>query len=566
MNPIIESFEPTAQTIVPALLNSFWQGALLAALVWGLLKTLRRVNAATAGLVWWTVLLVVTLLPVANAWHQHSHAISQTFPPLARATKPLNEAPPAPLSPLPPPALAMQTPVPPTVTSLPVANPTEVPSVSTVTPVATPENLLPASSIVRPPAPTPLPPLNSAVTAAQPTRRIEIVAGLWATMLLLAWGLCGGVLLFRLLLGWRQLLRLKRQARPAPTQRFKQLVACLEMKRTVRLGISDQITTPLAAGLRNPMVLLPANLMEELTEAEFDAVVIHELAHLRRWDDWSNLLLQTLQAVLWLNPVVWLVGRQIGLQREIACDDWVIATTGQPKDYATCLTRLMELARPPRLTLPAPGAWMTRSQLSRRVLALLDKRRNVTTRGSMAWTGITVALLIGITLGMFQWAPAIAFAAEPPPKAAAPPPVVPNAPKPPEVPNLPVAPVAKQPSVSNLKLPTPDNVAKFAIKGISSIEGNVSATLITEKPGAGDELVTLRIGDKLGGLELVALDKKSDTVVLRSAVRELTITGGKGGEPAHMTLKDFAGAAAGGRSEGQMISSKPCQKSKSRRI
>lgn len=127
----------------------------------------------------------------------------------------------------------------------------------------------------------------------------------------------------------------------------------------------------------------------------------------------------------------------------------MIATTGQPKDYATCLTRLMELAHPPRLTLPAPGAWMTRSQLSRRVLALLDKRRNVTTRGSMAWTGITVALLIGITLGMFQWAPAIAFAAEPPSKAAPQPPVVPKAPKSPESPVPPVAPVGTEsPAIS----------------------------------------------------------------------------------------------------------------------
>jgi beta-lactamase regulating signal transducer with metallopeptidase domain len=429
MNTLLESLAPVAETLVPALLNSLWQGTILAAVVWGLLKFTRRVNAATTGLVWWTVLLALLVLPLLNLGRsadapRPSDAEANATPSLlVRHEASETRLPESATTPAPLPATGVEA----HAAGLEVADQPASRAAELASVPASPEagaldgneqagELAPAVPISTQVS-AEIPPVPGRAMSGAPARHIEITSGPWAVALLLAWMLCSVVLLARLAMGWRQLRRLKQAARtlanddsPALTRRFDILKAQLTVKRAVKLGVSNRIHTPLAAGLRHPMVLLPANLTDQLTEAELDAVIVHELAHLRRWDDWMNLLQQVVQAVLCLNPVVWFTGRQIALHREIACDDWVIAATGRSKAYASCLTRLMELARPPRLSLPAPGAWMTRGQLSRRVVALLDKRRNVTTRGSLAWTGLSVGMIALLVLISIQWGPAMVLA------------------------------------------------------------------------------------------------------------------------------------------------------------
>ena len=96
-----------------------------------------------------------------------------------------------------------------------------------------------------------------------------------------------------------------------------------------RISVSrDSIRLPITAGLRDPAVLFPASLVPRLTEQDARNVWLHETAHVRRRDDWTNLIQRIVEAVLFFHPVVLWVGRKLNLERELACDDWVVRRTG----------------------------------------------------------------------------------------------------------------------------------------------------------------------------------------------------------------------------------------------
>ena len=82
--------------------------------------------------------------------------------------------------------------------------------------------------------------------------------------------------------------------------------------------------------------------VKELSTAELNSILIHELAHLRRWDDWTNLGQQILKALLFFHPAVWWIESKLALEREMACDDAVLAKTANPRGYAQCLISVAE--------------------------------------------------------------------------------------------------------------------------------------------------------------------------------------------------------------------------------
>src|SRR5213078_2563160 len=91
-----------------------------------------------------------------------------------------------------------------------------------------------------------------------------------------------------------------------------------------------------------PTVVIPAWLMEELPAAELNQILLHELAHLSRWDDWSNLAQKIVKALFFFHPAVWWIERKVSLEREMACDDAVLAENHSPRAYAECLVHLAE--------------------------------------------------------------------------------------------------------------------------------------------------------------------------------------------------------------------------------
>jgi hypothetical protein len=142
-------------------------------------------------------------------------------------------------------------------------------------------------------------------------------------------------------------------------------------------------------GLQRPCIALPRALVEALTIGELDQVILHEHAHVQRRDDWLRLVQTLLLSVMSVHPAALFVSRALNREREMACDEWVVARTGSPRAYARCLARAAEVrGRMKSQSALAPALFGTRHDLVRRVDRLLklkgQARRNVSFAGALA--------------------------------------------------------------------------------------------------------------------------------------------------------------------------------------
>jgi len=270
---------------------------------------------------------------------------------------------------------------------------------------------------------------------------LEIPRGNWPVAVLALAGVAFLIQCARILWSYRHLSRVKAQAVPASAElraSFDEWSLACRIRRPVRLLISDEIQSPIAVGFRRPAVVLPAAVIHQLSGRDLDHVVLHELAHLARRDDWSNLMARFLQGVLAFHPVANWILRQLDREREMACDEWVVEVTGQVKPYAASLARVFELCLARRQALLASGMAVRPSHLRERIGILLRRERDHAD-GSTAGARWRVVLGAGVltcavlfALGSPEW---IAYAQVAPEPAASPQPVAaPAAPQPPAPP------------------------------------------------------------------------------------------------------------------------------------
>jgi beta-lactamase regulating signal transducer with metallopeptidase domain len=163
-------------------------------------------------------------------------------------------------------------------------------------------------------------------------RRIASVN--WPILLAVVWTILVFLLLTRLLLAVKALWTLHRQVRIVPLPRN---TVC---RRRISLAESALVRAPMAIGLWAPKVLFPPSMAAELSQDNWNQILLHEIAHLERYDDWSNFVQKLFLAFNPFNPFLWLVGRDLQVFRELVCDDWVVAGTAHPKIYAQLLARL----------------------------------------------------------------------------------------------------------------------------------------------------------------------------------------------------------------------------------
>src|SRR5947207_907662 len=123
---------------------------------------------------------------------------------------------------------------------------------------------------------------------------------------------------------------------------WTQAVAEFSTGRRVSLCTSEDVSVPTAIGFFRPAVLLPKWAINELSGVELNSILLHELGHLRRWDDWTNLVQKILQALLFFHPAVWWIDSRLALERESACDDFVVTETADARGYAQCLVSVAE--------------------------------------------------------------------------------------------------------------------------------------------------------------------------------------------------------------------------------
>ena len=127
-----------------------------------------------------------------------------------------------------------------------------------------------------------------------------------------------------------------------------------------------RLDAPAVLGWFRPVVLLPARALTGLTEEQIEAVIAHELAHIRRLDCFVNLFQIGVETLLFYHPAVWWVSQRIRAERENCCDDEAIAVSGDAVNYARALTLMEEWRTAPSLMMAA-----NRSPLTQRVLRLL---------------------------------------------------------------------------------------------------------------------------------------------------------------------------------------------------
>jgi beta-lactamase regulating signal transducer with metallopeptidase domain len=210
------------------------------------------------------------------------------------------------------------------------------------------------------------------------------LAAHWAGYLFIAWVVMASIGLARLVAGLWHLLELRRGCAAVNAAELDPAIAAtmeaLNAERSfaarrVTLASSERVRVPSALGLWKPVIVLPAWALAELPANELSIILRHEFAHLRRWDDWTNLVQKVVRAVFFFHPAVWWIESRLSVEREMACDDIVVAETDNPMGYASCLVNLLERSLAQRGWMMAQAIVHRAREASERVAQILDKNR-----------------------------------------------------------------------------------------------------------------------------------------------------------------------------------------------
>jgi len=116
----------------------------------------------------------------------------------------------------------------------------------------------------------------------------------------------------------------------------------LSITNHVALMVCKSVTEPGVWGIRKPVIVFPENMTAELQDAELEAVLIHELAHVSRKDNLFSYVQKVISSLFWFYPVIWWIDRQLLAERERACDDRVIEAGGRSRVYAAGLLKVLK--------------------------------------------------------------------------------------------------------------------------------------------------------------------------------------------------------------------------------
>ena len=209
---------------------------------------------------------------------------------------------------------------------------------------------------------------------------------------------CAGVALLTLHLagGWWRLTRIARRATPIVTGRLTAALPAIAgrigVKRKVRLVESALVRVPSVVGWLRPVIVLPISALAGLPPAHLEAILAHELAHIRRGDFAVNVLQCVVETLLFYHPAVWWVSRRIRVERELCCDDMAAALSPTRVAYARALTSLEELQHATRTVAVAANG----GELLQRVRRILEPQDVSGSR----WSG-GVAMSVVLTVLLF---------------------------------------------------------------------------------------------------------------------------------------------------------------------
>ena len=239
---------------------------------------------------------------------------------------------------------------------------------------------------------------------------LPVISGAWLTVGFAIWVMGAAAWM-----GWAirevaRVGRLKRASQSWTADERRRLAPWVERRlraRGARLGWCDDLDGPALLGFRHPVIALPRLHGARLTDEELQQVLLHEAGHLRRRDDWASLAELAVAGLLWINPVVHVARRGLGLAREMACDDWVVRQTSAPVAYARCLTAVADLRRAGHRASLTAAATGPRSVLARRVTRVLDAHRRPSDRVSRLFALMTPVAVGALAIAMIQAPPLV---------------------------------------------------------------------------------------------------------------------------------------------------------------
>ncbi|MFN0121351.1 MAG: M56 family metallopeptidase [Blastocatellia bacterium] len=247
---------------------------------------------------------------------------------------------------------------------------------------------------------------SAARVTAEPVKRSWTLFHLphWSRILLYIWMAGALLVLTRLAAGLARMWAVNREAEFVTDYRWtilkNRLARQFDLPGDIPLLTSDRIGMPMTWGVWQAVILLPAdadNWSDELREI----VLLHELAHVRRLDCLTQMLAQLACALHWFNPLVWVAARRLRVERELACDDYVLRVGTRASDYAGHLVHMAKTAESHGDLSPVAagsiGVAMACSQLESRVRAILDpaiRRRGLTRRIAMAMALLSLCAIM----------------------------------------------------------------------------------------------------------------------------------------------------------------------------
>lgn len=242
-----------------------------------------------------------------------------------------------------------------------------------------------------------------------------VLSAFWASFLFALWLLGAALLLCRLGVGLWRMRQIRRNCAEVNLASLDPAISGIfrasATRRRIKLCISNDLAVPAAIGLFRPAIVFPSWLLAQLSAEEIEMIVRHELAHLCRRDDWTNLAQKIVKAVFFFHPAVWWIENLLTIEREMACDDIVLAQTNSPKAYASSLISFAEKLHSARVLALAQALVGRMRQMSLRVAQILDANRPSHTGLWKPAVGMCAGLLM-LVLGAAPYMPrVIAFKA-----------------------------------------------------------------------------------------------------------------------------------------------------------
>ncbi len=235
------------------------------------------------------------------------------------------------------------------------------------------------------------------------TRSLPAPALRWPAVVLLVWlAVASALLLLLLQRAWfvRGLVaQSQRAGTPSLRTALDQCRTRMGVAKPIAMCISPNATSPAVCGLLRPVILIPQNLAPRLQPHDLQAVLLHELAHVKRGDLWINLIQTLLQIVYFYSPLLWLANAMIRRAREQAVDEAVLVAMGETAhDYPETLLHVAKLAfhRRPALSLRLIGVVESKSALRSRIKHIIARPLPKTAK--LGLLGLVAVFLIAAVL------------------------------------------------------------------------------------------------------------------------------------------------------------------------